>query len=286
MAEYLKLQNDSLTAHITPLGAQIVSLKRNADGEEYIWQNGDGSWPRSGPVLFPICGRLYESKYTLDGKTYEMPQHGFALTSSLEVLRHTDDTLVLARVSDDETKKCYPFDCTLKVTFKLVGASVHVVYEVENRSDRKMPFSVGAHEGYACEGGVEEYELVFDGDTSLERSMLDGGFVTGKTENVPLESGRMTLSYAEFDRGTYIFRRLSSHSVTLTHHGMPRLRVDFTGFPTLALWTLSRRAYLCIEPWYGMSERAGKIGDLYEKDGILTLEPGKTFRAEHRIDIL
>ncbi len=286
MTELLKLQNDSLTALISPVGAQIVSLKRNADGEEYIWQNGDGSWAKSGPVLFPICGRLFESKYTLNGKTYELTQHGFAPTSTFGILRHTDDTLVLVRASDEETKKSYPFDCALTVTFTLDGASVNVAYEVENRSDERMPFSVGAHEGYACEGGVEEYELVFDGDTSLERTMLDGGFVTGKTETVPLDDGRMTLSYAEFDRGTYIFRRLSSHSVTLTHRSTPRLRVDFTGFPTLALWTLSRRAYLCIEPWYGMSERAGKVGCLYEKDGILTLEPGKTFRAEHRIDIL
>ena len=60
------LKNDNLVATIDDLGAQIISVKR-AD-LEYIWYGNAEFWAGHAPILFPICGRLFEGKYTFEGK--------------------------------------------------------------------------------------------------------------------------------------------------------------------------------------------------------------------------
>ena len=49
------LKNDKLTAEISSLGAELISVKDGA-GYEYIWQGED--WNGHAPVLFPLCGRI------------------------------------------------------------------------------------------------------------------------------------------------------------------------------------------------------------------------------------
>ena len=42
-----------------------------------LWQAGP-VWPRHAPVLFPIVGRLKDDRLRHQGKSYHLPQHGFA----------------------------------------------------------------------------------------------------------------------------------------------------------------------------------------------------------------
>ena len=71
------LKNDVLTVQIEEVGAQLASVKNNA-GTEYIWEGSPASWNRHAPLLFPVISRLKDNQYTLNGKTYTIPQHGFA----------------------------------------------------------------------------------------------------------------------------------------------------------------------------------------------------------------
>ena len=56
----------------------------------------------------------------------------------------------------------YPFDFTLRVIYALNGNKVEIVYQVENRSDRHMPFGIGGHPGFnvplAAGKQFEEYQ--------------------------------------------------------------------------------------------------------------------------------
>ena len=73
--EYV-LQNASITAKVESYGAELRSVVKG--GCEYLWQGDPAYWAGQAPILFPICGRLVEGKYTFEGKTYEMTLHGFA----------------------------------------------------------------------------------------------------------------------------------------------------------------------------------------------------------------
>ena len=61
----LIIKNDVLNVCITTLGAQIKSVKSD---KEYMWEGNPDIWGKHAPVLFPVCGRLKDGKYTYKGK--------------------------------------------------------------------------------------------------------------------------------------------------------------------------------------------------------------------------
>ena len=65
------LKNDRMTVTVNSRGAELWSLVR--DGNEYLWQGDERYWSDRAPVLFPICGRLYDGKYRYAGKEYTLP---------------------------------------------------------------------------------------------------------------------------------------------------------------------------------------------------------------------
>ena len=48
------LENDTLRVEIESFGAEIKSVKRKADGREYMWCGDPRYWGRTSPVLFPL----------------------------------------------------------------------------------------------------------------------------------------------------------------------------------------------------------------------------------------
>ena len=70
------ITNSQLTATINTLGAELISLVKN--NKKYIWQVDEMYWNKTSPILFPIVGRLKNDSYTFNGKTYQLPRHGFA----------------------------------------------------------------------------------------------------------------------------------------------------------------------------------------------------------------
>ena len=60
-----ELSNGTISVKINSLGAELICAKR---GEvEYIWDGDTKWWDDKAPVLFPICGRLPEKKYSYGG---------------------------------------------------------------------------------------------------------------------------------------------------------------------------------------------------------------------------
>ena len=81
MAVY-ELKNELLCVTIDSHGAELKSLKRNHDNQEYMWKGDPAFWGRTSPVLFPFVGGVNQKKYRVDGKEYAMNQHGFARRKS------------------------------------------------------------------------------------------------------------------------------------------------------------------------------------------------------------
>ena len=78
----ITISNDLFSAEIASFGAELQSLKNRKTGMEYIWQRDPDIWGSSAPVLFPVVGRMKNSSYRFEEKTYSMPLHGFARTSA------------------------------------------------------------------------------------------------------------------------------------------------------------------------------------------------------------
>ena len=77
MALY-ELKNEQIAITVDSHGAELKSLKKLADDQEYMWCGDAKFWGRTSPVLFPFVGGLKNKEYRFEGKTYSMTQHGFA----------------------------------------------------------------------------------------------------------------------------------------------------------------------------------------------------------------
>ena len=280
------LKNNFLNVTVNSHGAELKSIKQGET--EYIWQADPDVWNSSAPLLFPICGRLKDNSYTLDGKKYALNPHGFARHLDYKTEKLTGTEVLLSAEYTVETLKVYPFKFKFFVGFTLIDKKLNITYTVENISDNALYFSFGGHEGYSCPEGAEHYSVSFPSDNVLKRHMLNGGFFNGKTEEIVLENGELPLNYDEFEKCTYIFKKLNSTCVILHNENNSRsVKVSFdSDIKTLALWTLRDRKYLCIEPWWGTSQDEDFNGDFREKDGVILLDAGKTFSRSHSIEIL
>ena len=279
------LKNEFLYVKISTLGAELKSIKKN--NNEYLWSGDKDIWRFQAPVLFPICGTLLNDKFTHLGKEYEMKSHGYARFKEFDVECIEENKVVFLHSSDDESKKCYPFDYELRVSYQLQDASINVEYSVKNSGDNDMYFSVGGHEGYLCPEGIEDYTLCFDESENLDSVLLDGSFLSRTTKNFGQNTKELALKSEYFDLDTLIFLNLKSKSVTLKNNAR-QIRVDYNNFDNLLIWTVEgkEQKFVCIEPWCGIPDYVDRTdNEIYKKDGIIKLGKNKIFDVTHTITI-
>ncbi len=77
-----------------------------------------------------------------------MDIHGFLPYDEMELVEQKADSLTLRLVSSPETRKQYPFEFTLDITWKLEGEKITITYQVKNTDDKKMYFGIGGHPGF------------------------------------------------------------------------------------------------------------------------------------------
>ncbi len=277
----LIIKNDVLNVCITTLGAQIKSVKSD---KEYMWEGNPDIWGKHAPVLFPVCGRLKDGKYTYKGKEYSMDAHGFAPKCDYRVREHTEGSLTLYITDTEETLKSYPFNFDFEVKFTLNGSSLKVEYNVTNKGKEELYYSVGCHEAYACPEGIEEYYLEFPDKPDLDEYILDGPFMSGETRPFAKECDIIPLTEKLFENDSTCFKNMGTYTVTLKNKaGTRSVKVDYPDFDYFIIWHIPGAPYICLEPWKGFPDYTTTDGDFTKKDGIMKVEAGQRSTSEHTI---
>ena len=283
MAEQLiTLKINELEVTLSSKGAEIVSIIK--DGKEKIWQADPEVWPMHTPIMFPVCGGLKDDEFIFEGKTYNLGKHGFIRFCEFEVESADDEKVVFAYTSNEETLKQYPFDFKFKVAFTLKGADLKVEYITENTGDKAMYFSAGAHEGYACNEGVENYTIVFEKEEDLVSNVLEGNLLGYNTVELGKGVRELKLKDEFFKVDALVFLNLKSRKVWLRNDTTgENFSVSFDGADYLLLWTKYKAKYICIEPWFGISDFTDSNKDFVNKRGITKLGVGEVCVNTHTI---
>jgi len=286
-----RIESNILRADINPVGAELSGLYSKKTGKEYLWQGDPAWWTGRAPILFPIVCSMKDSSYIYNGKTYNMPKHGFVRHAAFTVKPFTASKIVFEYSDNKETRKAYPFAFLFQVIFEVVGNTLSTTYTVENRNSYPMYFSVGAHEAYRCpwEDGetFEDYYLEFDKDaTYITETVNDAGLIKGDTYPV-IENGRvLPLTHELFVNDALIFKTVPSSKVRLKSKKSPTvIEVDYQDAPQLGIWTKVGAPYICIEPWYGLPDDVGHDGRIENKFGMVKLDAGGGFVWEHTIAV-
>ena len=140
------LSNGELRVEVSAHGAELQSIRKGET--EYLWQGDPAFWGRRSPVLFPIVGSVWESRYRVAGAEYQMGQHGFARDMDFTLVNASETEVRYRLESSVQTKERYPYDFCLEIAYRLRGRCLDVIWEVTNPSAEDIYFQIGAHPAF------------------------------------------------------------------------------------------------------------------------------------------
>ena len=287
------LENSSIKIIASTHGGEIHSIVSKIDETEYLWDGNPEYWKYHAPILFPIVGKVVNSKYRVNGKTYEMPQHGLARTSEFALFSKMDDEITFELNYSEESLKVYPYKFSLKSTYKLEDNTVNVTYSVKNLDDKTIYFSIGTHPAFMCpinkEEKLEESYLEFsEKETSDRRVLTKEGYMSHNKSECLNSTDTLMLSKELFKDDALVFDNLKSDKITIkSKNSSKALTVDFNGFPYMGIWAPKYGApFVCIEPWFGHADYENFSGEFSGKEGIISLEVEKEFSCTYKVTVV
>lgn len=280
----ITIYNHQIKATINTLGAELIQLEKK--NQDYIWTIDETYWNKTSPILFPIVGRLKNDTYTIEGKTYELPRHGFARNFEFKVEHQTENAVVFLLTENSETLKQYPFQFDLRLKYEIIENSLKMNYSIINKSQETMPFSIGAHPAFAINELFSDFTIAFNEVEDFVSHELEKEQFNNSSKKIPSENGKINLDYALFEKDALVFKHLKSNTLTLLKNNQPYISVEFKGFPYLGIWTKPNAPFLCIEPWCGLADNVNHNGNIYEKEGIQILDKNANFQREINITLL
>ena len=282
------LKNENLTVEISTLGAQLMSAK--AHGCEYIWQGDPEFWTGRAPLLFPICGRLFEGKYTYGGKEYEMGRHGFARKCEFGVVSATDERVVLSLCSDAATYEQFPFDFELVVSYELRGNALLSDVVMRNTGDKTLIATFGAHPAFNVPldtGSFDEWYIEFSEDCTPARLVFsDTCMNTGKKEIYPIiNSRKIPLCHALFNPDAIFLDRIAPAATLKCDSSERSVTMRYADMPYLGLWhtPASEAPFVCIEPWCGLPSFDGSVENLEARSDMFHVLPNRSKKITYEI---
>jgi len=279
-----ELKNSCLKLTVSGNGAELTGIASVPNKKEYLFDADPAYWKRHAPVLFPIVGSLKDKKLVIDGRDYPMGQHGFARDMEFSLLEKTENSLLFALDSSEETRRLYPYDFRLLIGYELSGADIRVTWRVENTGNRPMHYQIGGHPAFYCPAdsfleNQSDYYLKFDTEAPVVYRLLDGnGLLEDQSYELRTEQGFFRIPEDLFDRDALIIEGGQNHEVSLCRPDKkPYLTVLFDA-PLYGIWSPAKKnaPFVCIEPWWGRADRTDFAGEISEREYDQVLDPKET----------
>jgi galactose mutarotase-like enzyme len=187
-------------------------------------------------------------------------------------------------LTDNEaTLSHYPFEFSLRLTYRLAGGQLFWEQRVVNRSPEPLPFSTGFHPYFAVPltpRGLRSE--CFAEIPDCRRLTMHGRGEQFTAKPFPgqnwsvAEDVSMTLFLTDLKRRELILADpLSELEVVLNWQEAPTFRF-------VAIWSKSTEApFYCLEPWTAVSNPFTRAKDRE----LVVLEPGATFDAAFRMEL-
>ncbi len=275
-------------------GAELVSFKINGEekvhqGENCTDENGRTYWKRHWPVLFPTVGKCKKNQTIINGRTYEMQQHGFARDMEFEPLTKLDNFHSYVFRSNNKLIDKYPYEFSLTVTYRTDANKLTTIYKVVNEGDTDMPFGIGGHPAFKInreELDKGNYYLEFEEEEDKIHFLylVDGLIGTEYAKNILENKKVVPLNANSFSNDAIIMKGLKSNKVSLKNNGKTMLTMNFTGFPYLAVWTKPKAPFICIEPWMTTADNVNGSGVFRQKTDILLLPPKQEYECKYTVE--
>lgn len=287
MPDLVRIESDGLAVEVSSVGAEMQSLTTR-DGRSWLWNGDPAFWAGRSPILFPIVGKAPDNKVLVDGRPYEMQQHGIARRSEFRLVQADGRSCQHELVSSAATRVAYPFDFRLTLRHAVDGLRLTVTAEVTNTDLRPLPFGFGFHPAFVWPlPGAEgrEHVVRLDNGGEPELSRIEGGLRRPGLLPSPFSKGRLKLEHRYFEEDAMIFPEGAGAGLTYGAEGGPSLHFSSDNLPNLALWTKPGAPFICIEPWHGTAPEIGHSAEIAARPYSLSLAPGTSATFAFSVEI-
>ena len=221
-----------------------------------------------------------------EGKEYHMTQHGFARDMEFSLVMKDNSAVVMKLESDENTKAVYPFDFELKITHRLADNNVITIWEVVNKDNKEMYFSIGGHPAFVCGENAIGAQVRFETkENGIQYHLLSkDGLVQPDIHYMPITNKNVTLTENFFDKDAYIIENSDIKCVSLCKDCKPVVEVIFDT-PVFGLWSSAGKGvpFVCIEPWYGRADAVDFNCRLTDREWGNKLAVGKVFSGGYKM---
>ena len=280
----------------TSAGGELLSFKLEGiekihQGEEARDDNGKVYWKRHAPVLFPIVGKLKRNQTIINGRTYEILQHGFARDMEFEPVTKLDNFHSYVLKSNKYTMARYPFDFELYNTYRQEENKLIFIYKVINTGNSNMPIGLGSHPAFKIDQDDLKrgnYYLEFAEEETRAHFLylIDGLVGTEYAKNILEGNRRISLNEHTFDNDAIIVKGIQNKKISLKNSRTRKtvLTMDFNGWPYLGIWSKPGAPFICLEPWMSTADRIFSTNVFAKKPDMITLTPGEEFENKFSVE--
>ncbi|WP_312884185.1 aldose 1-epimerase family protein [Clostridium psychrophilum] len=286
------LENSNLLIEVNANGAELNKLFSKKNNLDFLWSGDSKYWGRKSPILFPIVGRLKGSETMIDDKIYNMNQHGFARDCTFKLIRKNSNSLTYSLIASEETKKRFPYNFELIITYELNDNNIKVLWNVKNIDSKIMYFSIGGHPAFNVpfkkNENLEDYYLAFKTKKDVEKYEFEIPYIKEKNKVKAPES--ISIKPELFKNDALIYSGINEITLKSKNNTMS-LKVSLEDFPFVGIWSpyfaksKSMAPFVCIEPWYGIADLKNSTNVFKNKLGVNKIEVGEEFNASYKITI-
>lgn len=289
-----------LEARIAPKqGGELCGLKYKYGAEwvELLYKACDYSqtegWRGKAPLLWPATGATIadgerpsgqrSGRYTVAGRNYQMPFHGFAqqMPWNVDIVRadSREARVLLSLTSNEGTRKVYPFDWHLSVEYRVRDGRIFLVYNAgaSEQNKERMFFSIGNHITFRTPflEGSDAAQMTMESPASFLLAKDSRNLPTGKTLPNPF-AGRVELGRVPAGAAHSLGGYQSDPYIVLTDPKGLRVRMKHSATRLPAqplvqfnLWGDARAGFFSPEPWVGAQN------SFHSRLGLIELKAGE-----------
>jgi galactose mutarotase-like enzyme len=273
----MRLENGQIEVEVAKRGAELQVLCKKG-GQNCLWQVDEHHWNRVAPLLFPIVGKLKDDEAQVPEGSIKLRQHGFARDCDFDIRYQSPEQVILILADNAQTRQVFPYSFELQVEYQLQSDRLMIQYTVINSGNGLLPFSIGAHPGFALRGLLEEHRLIFGEPLTAERYWIENGLYNGASSPCLNQEKELSLKSEDFNQDAIVFKNSGITFVRLEHAGQPLVEMQLASandFPYWGFWTKPGAPFFCLEPWAGLADSLDSNGNFLEKEGIRVLKPNE-----------
>ncbi len=276
----VEISAGATSARIATRGAEPVAW--SVDGTELIWDADPTWWPKSAPVLFPLCGQTISGTIKVDGVRYPIPLHGFAPTATYTVEEQAADHVRMGLSDDAATRAAWPFAFALTVDYRVTAGRFSAAFAVKNTGTITMPYAIGFHPGFHwpfAGGDKHGHAIVFaEAEDAMVPEVGAGGAFKATRRRLPMAGRTLPLGEGLLAGAPLCFFNARSRSLRFDDGVGGAIVVETENFPHLVVWSKAAAPFVSIEAWTGHADPEGFDGELAEKPSMRFLAAGETAR--------